>query len=1314
MPKKKETISSNITKSITKPDTDIKPEITLKTQQAIPPDDNHGAHNQKSKKLLPTDIRSVKFVNSRKIQISSKIAENTNRGTPAKIGHEDNKLKEMGDLHLVGEKYAKVDTTEYKDESLNTPTENTSIPSTPTAKVIKEQAVIKDLLTEQINNNLLRNDAEKIDYLKTQALLALQHQVMELKNKRASLLQDAIPLREKSSIYDVGLVININNETDLELLADIYDVVNIVENDGPAVFFNLVHEGTPYNYYSNIQNSNIVMDTDFPLISRNREMFQIGTGSVKYVWQPSGWSEKLSDLHTYTDLELISTVTIGGALSRTNEYKKQFYTKMTVMLGIIRNKRPIYSDIKIYRPGNKLSVSGRNLGVNMATIIPNCRPTEDSVELINTRLNGCLPLAVINADSELWARYVYTELVRQGIRTYFGRYDIVTNNKYEIYGRAYCLYDNFSAYIACSAFNEMLNNRLTRGVIAQIYSALKHDETQIQIVSAVDAPEYIKYNPTDSDLNNLLYRMMIDRDVLNYCINTAIEMCRLLKIFKEITNDNIFTEALALKVTAGKASTYMVELASFYVGGDMDQFIKLLTLEAYSSFVKISFRTRALDASYLGIFNLMDVLLLFLIVPKLCWSNSAALGETISSIIAKCFPSEWAAFKHLYGEISRFNGVTWEPTGESSISQIDVLGPGDGTHMQWSILVVNYEGNSQLLNTIFSISNLIQYIGGRIDITRKLNARFPYTSNVRDYNSSWPVIDPNMIGGDENNLSRRMSRVLDYSYELIRLSKRNSQITNIHRDDASISEVFRVMNLRCVIFSRTLSQYANMFHSILVNSFLVCHEWFTPDNYLYAQPIIANFVVNGDVLRSILPMNLIECTLTTSLSTYSLLNIVSIDESEIAHINETKSALGQRNAYVNIPALPTQQLFSSFLRMAYDSKDQCESLKTIQDWFGSAKYTNDIVGFANEINTSARFNIGQMMAKELGCTLFDKFMTVNNVGIGSARNVELRGTWVLGLTNETANLNLNGTMHENRAFGYDLLTVDLHYTRVEQLAYFLTFSHDSPAYTRSHGVIIDKLRGDTTVALQEYELDAEDFNVILVEDDQDLIDGIYRQDIIPDPTYIGSTINADRIHLGPHSYMNVNDFIVNGIRCLITVPDATYLRPNDFDILYKLIIAGVVCLVYRDVYIDFTIEKKTQQMDYYRFEENEATSWIRNELLGCTTGRVLNYIFFDVQLPFRTPHARLLEFNRYVFLVDRTQTNFIVETITDAVEVYEKVPRVIVGDVWNTNTLADNINDDALELVTQHDVRFSNTLPYIRPVILRDIPALEVVGAVAP
>nr|AWK21535.1 ORF2 [Southern rice black-streaked dwarf virus] len=460
---------------------------------------------------------------------------------------------------------------------------------------------------------------------------------------------------------------------------------------------------------------------DHPALLRSSEAFPVNAYKVSVGWNGNSFAPEITDPTVIGDTSLIKNVSYVGVHSSDNYKDKKMFSRLKTFLEIAANcnlllkgcrTKPLSIEYDNTLISKKLA--GKKILYNdRAHIIFN--GIYHSVTPFQKKINDML----MDGNTEIDFDKIYK----------FGRTIEQTINTYDLICRGYGNTDQFAAYLINLATQRIRDHRMTANHYKTLMAANYPNRVSMHVFDTMIDDLLFVYCPTEEDWKFSMFVIMIDKNIRSLLMNKSLSLMTSRNLFGQNDIGVKLTTLINNKnnsPTSREAVTYFMNVL---VGGNIESFCQLLTAEMYARFIDFKVENTYVETEYLDILVLLEVLFAFIITPRLAWWNSHRFGRTLFDLMYTFCNDEWNKWEGEFGVFVKLQRGTWNKVN-ISIDRYDLNDLLDG--VVFSFLVQRQYTQKQLSDYPFisSIYNLIAPLGDYVNLTRKINAKYPFFETV--------------------------------------------------------------------------------------------------------------------------------------------------------------------------------------------------------------------------------------------------------------------------------------------------------------------------------------------------------------------------------------------------------------------------------------------------------------------------------------------------------------------------------------------------------------------------------------------------------
>ncbi|QIN85632.1 major core protein [Psammotettix alienus reovirus] len=1075
----------------------------------------------------------------------------------------------------------------------------------------------------------------------------------------------------------------------------IYIETTFDELAGPATFVNLHNNYGDTSIFADYSiYSNRTVGDRCKLLTDTFNTFKEGIACVTVDWQPSGWLNDIPSPLEIKEQRFITPILTAGANISQIPIMDRFFTRLDTVLAIFNNRRIVYYGTGGCRFQHDFADLNNNKGLDVTQVIRTINSEANNYEVFSTFIAGCPIFTPLVSTDLSWSRFMVECFQRTGSIVSVGKNVIASCGAMNVQAEAFSFTDQFSACLLLNSIVEFQANRLTRNTLLNLLTAHSFEQTSFDINYPMELDDFITSSITNDDSLYALIFLFLNKNYSQFVISEAAALINEIHLFAEVETKDFFSSHLLSNTLTNKRSKFLPVVESFYRSGSLDAFLQTILLEHYVPMYDVKFAFRQHKESYLNLFSLLDILLFISMFPKLSWANSIQLGRRIHSILLESFPNNYNEFIENYGVISEYINGEWVARPDMvGLADFDSLGGINRTPKQYSILVITPQGLTDDTMAICTMANLTTWLSGMINIRNKNRANLPFATNAQYYHSSWPVVNGFNTQLVNNVLSLRLTAIIQYMSTLICLKINQSQI-DCKNDIASLISMFSAFKRSVSGFSRLLCVFGNLLTKILANGYFIWYEWLTPNNYQYGHPIVSLAISddNGRV-NSRIPITRKTATIDIMISTYSLINIVTIDQSLDRGINSMNLANGHIDHATYINPLPAPSIVDTYIKLLMTARSEYEKISLIHSWY-VGEFNAYTAAFTPQLTSNVRNTVARHISKSINSEFFP--MMIETLSCEFERySLDLRGDWSLSLTDIYLTSNFNGNLNGNQIFGLNIFTHTQLSEAALHIANQLVMRPDSPLYQNVNSFIISMRSVDRFNYNEQCpETDYHHRINLLGRDVRPNSFRILFYDEMPHPSVPNQRVTALRIHLGDDIYFTTNELFRSNRRYLIIINNPSCFMPADYNLIHKLVVGGVLDIDVRDFSLNYNIVYQDSISEHYDSELDSRTSWIRQSFLPATNNSILTYTFYHTTNLVVSNSIIYRPYTRFLYLPRNfRRTNLVAEYILNSDVQDQNMIRVLNARLWHGN---DNpaITIGGADALTLPEFRLNNKFRY--------------------
>nr|QGT15485.1 P2 protein [Rice black streaked dwarf virus] len=460
---------------------------------------------------------------------------------------------------------------------------------------------------------------------------------------------------------------------------------------------------------------------DHPALLRSSETFPVNAYKVSVGWNGNSFAPEITDPTMIGDVSLIKNVSYVGVHSSDNYKDRKMFSRLKTFLEIAANcnlvlkgcrTKPLSIEYDNTRISKKLA--GKKILYNdRAHIIFN--GIYHAVTPFMNKINDML----MDGNTEIDFEKIYK----------FGRDVEKRINTYDMICRGYGNMDQFSSYLINLATQRICDNRMTANHYKTLMAANYPNRVSMHVFDTMIDDLLFVYCPTEEDWKFCMFVIMIDKNIRSLIMNKSLSLMTSRNLFGQNDIGVKLTTLINNKnnsPTSREAVTYFMNVLA---GGNVESFCQLLTAEMYARFIDFKVENTYVETEYLDILVLLEVLFAFLITPRLAWWNSHRFGRTLFNLMYTFCNDEWNKWEGEFGVFVKLQRGAWNKVN-ISIDHYDLNDLLDG--VVFSFLVQRQYTQKQLSDYPFisSIYTLIAPLGEYVNLTRKINAKYPFFETV--------------------------------------------------------------------------------------------------------------------------------------------------------------------------------------------------------------------------------------------------------------------------------------------------------------------------------------------------------------------------------------------------------------------------------------------------------------------------------------------------------------------------------------------------------------------------------------------------------
>nr|WLY62800.1 P2 [Oat sterile dwarf virus] len=618
-----------------------------------------------------------------------------------------------------------------------------------------------------------------------------------------------------------------------------YDIRSYSSSDSklPTLFITKTEVNNYYNMDYTIaeQERNRDIFSTHPVLASSAEAYPVNAFKIAIDWDGSQFSSNISDPREIGDESLIKNISYIGTHVSDRYRDQKAFSRFKTFLEIIASSNVILVGLK----RKQLSITIRNTKMsnklNMKHVMLNDHPhlfyngIYHSVEPFCEKINELLQ------DGDQDNEHDFNKFFKCGrdVLTQISALDIIC--------KAYVNVDQFSAYILNNSIERLLNNRMTLNVYKTLLVANFPVGTSLEFLDSHQNEFFFMYKPTKNDWSFCLFMIMID-----------IEMKRkIIKFTEDIMNQrNLFSMAEVLRSASHLLKSKVqdpningaIEYLSKVLGNStVEHATKLLVAEMHARHIDMNLRSFEITFGDFDILRFFELMIGFIIAPRLCWWNSHQTGRMFYDLLYEYCFTELGAWIAEYGLFVKERNGAFLPVmmNLEDYSQIDLQ-----DKVYYSFLVFRNFSNAQLKKypNITSIYGLIKPMGETINLNQKLGAGYPFLTVDYTAYVPWSILDYKTIT-TLCSINLRLDEISQFVYKLASkyMSGKSSKAKSLLLNTITI---FRnlVKRLGLVLHATAAPLFRTLFNSFLFvcDGFNPTSPWCVPDLIGYAGYNIFN------------------------------------------------------------------------------------------------------------------------------------------------------------------------------------------------------------------------------------------------------------------------------------------------------------------------------------------------------------------------------------------------------------------------------------------------------------------------------------------
>jgi hypothetical protein len=464
---------------------------------------------------------------------------------------------------------------------------------------------------------------------------------------------------------------------------------------------------------------------DHPVLLKSTETFPVNAYKVSIKWSGQTFSPNISDPTLVGATSLIKNVAYIGTYSSDNYRDRKLFSRFKTFLEI---------------------------AANCNLILKGCRTKPLSIEYENTAIAKKLagakvlyndkPHILYNGIYHVVAPFckVVNDMLKDGAQELnfnevfkFGREIITKINTYDMLNKGFGNIDQFTAYLLNLGLNRIRENRLTASKYKVLTAANFPSRVSLHVFDTMLDELLYVYDPTDEDWKFSLFVIMIDKDIRSMIMTKALDLIKSRNLFG-VNEVGVKLTTLINNRNPSKmskdAANYIINVLA---GGSVEVFCKLITADMYARFIDLKVESSFIETEYLDLLKFFEIILAFIITPRLAWWNSHIFGRHLFDLMFIFCRDELNSWEAEFGYLVKSTraGFVKYDKPVCSYDKNDLL---DGVY--FSFLVNRTYSQPQVAKYPFisSIYSLITPMGDYINLDRKVKAKYPFFEKaVRGY-----------------------------------------------------------------------------------------------------------------------------------------------------------------------------------------------------------------------------------------------------------------------------------------------------------------------------------------------------------------------------------------------------------------------------------------------------------------------------------------------------------------------------------------------------------------------------------------------------
>ncbi|AAD02490.1 hypothetical protein [Fiji disease virus] len=467
------------------------------------------------------------------------------------------------------------------------------------------------------------------------------------------------------------------------------------------------------------------MMCDHPALSRSSEIFKVNAYKISIKWTGETFNPSIGDPSNIGTTSLIKNIAYVGVHNSDNYKDRKLYSRLKMFLELAANcniilkgcaTRPLGIDYELTKVSKKLN-GAKILYNDKAHIIYN--GIYHPVTPFCDKVNDILKEGDVDIDFGKIFKY--------------GREVVTKINTYDILNKGYAAIDQFTAYLINMGMQRLLDHRMNANSYKDLTQANYPSRVSLHVFDTLLDEFLYVYKPTDQDWEFCLFVIMIDKEVRSLIMAKTKQMMLSRNLFGQSEIGLKLTNLITRRVQgniAKNAADYFINVMS---SGSIESLCNILCSEMYARFSKFNIECSYLETEYLDLFKFLEILLAFIITPRLAWWNSHKFGKHLYDLMSVFCRSELIAYEARYGCFIKFERSAWVKVDK----HVSVYGENDlydGIYFSFLISRTYSAEEIKAFPFISKIYSLIEPLGDYINLDRKTRAKYPFfETTVRGY-----------------------------------------------------------------------------------------------------------------------------------------------------------------------------------------------------------------------------------------------------------------------------------------------------------------------------------------------------------------------------------------------------------------------------------------------------------------------------------------------------------------------------------------------------------------------------------------------------